>query len=706
MNDKKLIPLLEQFNIPLPETIDSYNFIGLDFGDGELSAAYGYWNGLENRFETKGLSLAEQGTLMKNPNAYFISPSVKRFTYDIRETELTKGLGGLRYYNFKRCPGTAEAKAKYILDNGKTADLTYEEVMAEGFNIAVNTIFDCDCGMLDRNKPTIILVGCPSSIGWEKSKLEYSQLLHSRLSLPSSITQPVYIAIHKESNAALARELDPKWGKKRIKRHEVIVILDNGSSTFDITVVGTNGIPENGEDSYQFGGNQIDENLLYLMWKRLEEQYPGRTLAVEHGHKLGLRMAKEIYYGIDGNLRNPFPYMAILNGEPDSKGRSPKLKFEIDDDLMEEALNEIPITMFHFAASTGAMIKKQKIICDSWLDGCRKIYQAFYDEMKQFFILPGADPDHPVVPHRIILSGGVSVMPEVRALVKEVFGVDPVVTDRPNYAVSEGLSYVLSSEVRKGQYLRELLSEIPGKLPDANSLKEAIISAGVEEDWNTIKVSLQKWSGEPSPLSIEDWITRFYRREFNTNLALPVQRGVEQWFQKGPVEAKITKLLQEKFEKVFPEYVDEFHYTLPQLDFSALQGVQVTINAGTDFLFGPMTAAESSGTVLSVDSTKMKRDKSWRLKAYQNVLTMEHKVRNGGSNTCTYTYIKHRPIIGSKQVTASTSVDYPGLDSMYRTRLTDTVVQGIRGEVLALLKEPLKEYVELITPYFNMTARQ
>lgn len=703
MNDKKLIPLLEQFNIPLSETIDSYNFIGLDFGDGEISAAYGYWNSLENRFITKGLSLAERGTLMKNCNAYYISSSVKRFVYDIKETDFTEGM---RYYNFKRCPGTAEAKAKYILDNGKTDDLTYEEVMAEGFNIAVNTIFYCDSGMLDRNKPTIILVGCPSSIGWEKSKLEYSQLLHSRLSLPRSITQPVYIAIHKESNAALARELDPKWGEKRIKRHEVIVILDNGSSTFDITVVGTNGIPENGEDSYQFGGNLIDENLLYLMWKRLEEQYPGRTLAHEHGHKLGLRMAKETYYGIDGDLQSPSPYMATLNGEPDSKGRRPKLKFEIDDDVMEEALNEIPITMFHFAASTGAMIKKQKIICDSWLDGCRKIYQAFYDEMKQFFILPGADPDHPVVPHRIILSGGVSVMPEVRALVKEVFGIDPVVTDRPNYAVSEGLSYVLSSEVRKGQYLRELLSEIPGKLPNANSLKEAIISAGVEEDWDTIKVSLKKWSEEPSPRSLEDWYNHFYESEFNRNLGLPVQRGVDQWFKNGAVETKITKLLQEKFEKVFPEYVDEFHYTLPKIHFSALKGVLVTINCNHAFFFGQLTSNETPSEILSDNSFKMKRDKSWRLKAYQTVLAMEHKVRAGGSNSYTYTYIKHRPIIGSKQVTASTNIDYPGLDSMYRTRLTDTVIQGIRGEVLALLKEPLKEYVELITPYFNMTARQ
>ena len=44
MSQKELKPLLEQFNIPLPETIDLYNLIGVDFGDGELSAAFVQWN--------------------------------------------------------------------------------------------------------------------------------------------------------------------------------------------------------------------------------------------------------------------------------------------------------------------------------------------------------------------------------------------------------------------------------------------------------------------------------------------------------------------------------------------------------------------------------------------------------------------------------------------------------------------------------------
>lgn len=707
MGDKELIPLLEQFGIPLPETVDAYNLIGLDYGDGELSAAYVYWDNITEEFTVKGLPLSSNGLLMKNPNAYYISSSSKRMVYDVRESELTNNDGGMRYYNFKKCVCTEEIKAQYILDDGRTAELTYEEVMEEGFNIAVNAILESDVArLIDREKPTIILVGCPSSAAWYKNKIEYAELLRKRLRLPSDITQPVYIAIHKESNAALARELDPKWGLKRIKRHEVIVILDNGSSTVDITVVGTNGIPVNGEDSYQFGGNLIDENLLKLMRKKLNEDYPGMSPKTLHGHKLGLRMKKEAYYGLDGNLLSLSIYSFMLDGKKNEKGKVPKMNYAIDEDVMEEALENMPVSAFHFIESPGSMIKKQRISYHSWLEGCREIYQAFYDEMKQFFVNPG-DGAHPVVPHRVILSGGVSVMPEVRALVEDVFGVAPLMADHPNYCVSEGLAYVLISEVRKGQFLREILAALPDILPGADALRDSIIKAGVMEDWDTIRFSLKKWSEDPSALlSIRDWHEDFYIKEFNTNLALPVQKGAASWFKEGDSEKKITDLLEEKFEKIFPEYTDDFHYVLPEINFSSLDGVKVTIGVNHAFLFGKMTANEDANVILSNQSINAKRDKPWREKAYRNILEMGDDIQGGGRHICTYTYMKDRIFFGPVQKEGSTTVEYEGLASMYQSELTDTVVGHIRSEVLSLLEKPLKEYVEMITPYFNMTARK
>ena len=298
-------------------------------------------------------------------------------------------------------------------------------------------------------------------------------------------------------------------------------------------------------------------------------------------------------------------------------------------------------------------------------------------------------------------------MPEVRELVREVFGVEPVLTAHPNYSVSEGLAYVLVSEVRKGQFLRELLSELPQKLPGKDSLRESIIKAGIDEDWITYKESLKEWSQDSSTLhSIRDWYDDFFSKKFNQNLDLPVQEGAKDWFEMKGIETIITTLLQKKFETIFPEYTDEFHYSLPKMSFSSLKGIIVNIRTDYGFLFGELTSNEELGIVISSTSLNMKRNQAWRVKAYQNVLQMENKVKKGGSNEYSYRYMKDRMILGPIQKTGTTTVTYAGLDSMYREKFTDPIVQGICNEILNLLEKPLKEYVELITPYFNMTARK
>lgn len=695
MSQKELKPLLEQFNIPLPETIDLYNLIGLDFGDGELSAAFVQWNSVKKQFVIKGLSLDEGGVLTKNPNAYYISPSLKRFVYDARETEITSD-SGLRYYNFKKCVGTDEAKAKYILDNGKTADMTYSDVMAEGFNIAVNTIFKSDSArLLDPEKPTIILVGCPSGAGWEKTKLEYAGLLRSRLSLPDNITGPVYVAIQKESDVIAACELSSIQREKEAERQEVIVILDNGSGTFGITVAGEHGIPENGEDSYRFGGNLIDENLLKLMQNQINKEYPGLKLSSPHGHELGLRSARELYYGIDENLRVPPVYPVSLAGKTDAKGRNCRLRFEINDDVMEDALYRIPVSACHMTESEDFRIKKQMVSCDSWMDGCRKIYQAFYDEMKPFFTAPG-DAEHPVVPHRLILRGDVSAIPEVRKLAGEVFGVEPIWTNHPNYSIAEGLACILGFETKKALFFRELISEIPGKLPDVYSLREAVIRAGVAEIWRSIKISLEKWSEYSYSLfSIKDWSERFLAEEIPHNLTRSVQRGVRRWYEDEGVENIIEGFLQKKFSKCFSGY-EYIPNPLSGVDFSTLTGGTTGITIDYAFFFGKLTSGEELNTILSEAGLNVKRNQPWREKAYRNILQMEDKIQKGGGNVYSYTYMRNRIFSGPVEDTRNIAMTYDGLDAMLRKKITDSDVQEIRAKVLSLLEKPLKEYVESI----------
>lgn len=710
MNERNtglLKTLLEEFEIPLPETLESCNLIGLDYGDGEISANLVVWDETVKKGNPVGLSLSENGTLMKNPNAYYISSGVRRLIYDARDTESQKEANGIRYYNFKKCIGTAEAASKFVKDDGTNGNLTYQEVMAEGFNIAVNTIFKSDAShQIDYNKPTIILVGCPSSVVWERSKIEYAKLLKSRLRLPKEVTEPVYVAIYKESNAVLAREIDPKWGKSRVKKGEVIVILDNGSSTFDITVVGVGGISEDGVDSYQFGGNLLDKNLLEMMQKRFKAEYPDGEPVTLHGHKLGIRIAKESYYGMDGTLRKPEPYMVTLKGKADAKGRPLRFKFEIDEDVMEEALEEMPVAALHYAGATGEMEKKELLRCDSWLDGCRQIYRSFYEKMKCYFVTPGKDKAHPFVPDRIILSGGVSIMPEVQEIVEEVFGVEPVMSAQPNYAVSEGLAYVLITEIRKGQYLRNVLAEMREKLPAARTLRDAIIEAGCEEDWVAFSNSLEKWSAQPGLLTLRDW-EKYYEKEFNHNLALPVQRGAENWFDEQKIQDTISSILAEHFKQMFPDYEGTFEYTFPKCDFDSLNGVVVNIIRDWIFFFGSLISNEDKSAIITQEFLDKKRDQAWRKRAYEDFLKMEAKIRTGGNNSIAYQYDKEHLLgLWTTRETGYANVSYDGLKAMYEKSITDDVSKKIRNEVLEKLNEPLKEYVEIITPYFQMTARE
>lgn len=704
--------LLERFGIEVPRRMDDCNLIGLDFGDGELSAALAQWRQISGKSNARpgikviDLSLSQDSALKKNPNAYHISAHQRRLVNDARETELSAYGGGLRYYNFKKRPGTPEARSEFIKDDGSAASMTYEEVMAAGFGIAVRTLFESNPDVIERNKPTILLVGRPSSAGWESSELEYARLLESGLDLSDLTSQPVRVAIQSEAWAALARETDPNWGALRIQKGEVVVVLDNGSSTFDVTVISRIGLPENGvgEDSYQFGGNRLDENLLSIMQSRMSAACPGMAPKYAHGHKLGIRIKKQEYYGLDGLLQQPSSYFVTLDGPPDSKGRPPRFEFRIDESTMDEALEQIPAVAFHFETAAGDMVLKRPLKCGSWLDACRKIYQSFYQKMTPLFTRSG-DAQHPKIPDRLILTGGVSVMPEVQKLAAEVFGVPPTVTERPNFSVSEGLAYVLGCEVRKAQYLQDLLDRLESLLPGAESLRETIALTGAEIEWDAYRRSLEDWAKAPGLRSIDDWYQTDYRKHFDPNLGAAVQNGAKNWYDAHKIAQAVNEMLQRKFNEMFGDFAGVFQYQLAQLDFSALQGVVVTIRTDYEFLFGQLTLNEEAQFVLSTASRQAKRDQAWRRNALQHILTLETKVKNGGTNTYHYTAQKRGFFGGLKNVPRSVDCSYAGLAAMYRKDITETVAQKIRQEIRAMLAGQMKEYVELITPYFNMTAR-
>lgn len=684
--------LLKKFGIPLDEPLENYNLIGIDFGDGEISAATVEQDALSGKLAVKGLSLQESGMHYKNVNAFYISASNISLVYDVKEKQVDEGR---RYYNYKKCPQDDAADSKYILDDTDTAGITYRELMVTCFNCLVNTLFESNVYLISREKPTILLVGRPSSPGWAASELEYARMLQDGLKLPAN-QKPVYVAIQSESTAALAREIDPKWDTQRVKKGEIVVVLDNGSSTFDITVIGSGGVV--GESSYQFGGNLLDENLLKLMKQTVAKENPGMELASIHGHKLGLRMVKEAYYGLKGTSQQAQLYGVDLYS---NKGKR-EYQFTVDKAAMNTALTGMKVRAFKFKTNlAGQTNKAAPVTYNSWLDACKGIYRSFYEEMKEHFHKQGTGASHPVVPDRIILSGGVSVMPEVQKAVEEAFGVKPRLTERPNYSVSEGLAYVLGTEMQKKQLLEDLIAQLDEKLPDAECLKDKICDAGEAEEWCSFSGAMKEWANSPQSLSLKDYDNLWKNKYFQKLLGNCVQDGAERWYQHEKVEDILTELLKDHFIKLFPEYVNQFNAKLPKLDFSGLPPVELSISYSYNFFFGVEN--------LTNGDLAVPRDVIWRKKAYEHFLNTENKIRTGGELKFTHVVQVKRgigPFARMVDKTTTNVTKYAGIRSLYETGITDNFANSIRSQICQLLHGPLEDYVESITPYFNMTARQ
>ena len=182
--------LFKTFNIKIPENFEDYNLIGIDFGDGEISASVVQFNNVKNRMTVRSLALNENGILLKNSNAFYISPQLQRIIYDASDNSFNEQDGGTRYYNFKKCPGDPSSDARFVKDDGTVGSLTYREVMVASFNCLVNLLFQSNEG-ISREKPSIILVGRPSSLGWQRCEKEYAEMLQQGLKLPEG-QKPVY----------------------------------------------------------------------------------------------------------------------------------------------------------------------------------------------------------------------------------------------------------------------------------------------------------------------------------------------------------------------------------------------------------------------------------------------------------------------------------------------------------------------------------
>lgn len=659
--------LFERFRVEMPVEPEEVNLIGVDFGDGELSAVLARVQ--DGRISQDPLFPDSTRVGYKCPNVLFLP--------DAPDQPCKIGIGsfqnGRAYYNFKKCPGTNEARSRYRTEDGTEDTHTYEELMRMAFQQFVRLLFQYNVHTIRRDRRTILAVGRPAGGKWKKREKEYADLLGKGLTV-EGYEKEIQVVVVSESLAAFARETNPALSEeKRIRKGETVLLIDCGSSTFDVTLVTEDRIPENGEYSCPFGGNLIEENMLkcFCLGKYPpKEEWPERLLRLRQYsgnsvhkkermvctyHKLELRRKKEEFYGPNGNDGTETGMYAVFF-EP-NPGEDPNEEYEswfLKKAFMGQVLHRMPVSI----GSTSLWEKEEpKRTFPSWYAGCRQVFLDAGRQMKQY--LKGRVPD------KIILTGGVSAMPETAELAEKCFGRRPVRADFPNYSVVEGLAYVAALEVLKNRELKQLQARTAAVIRKCSDSMEKTTAGYLAVcTYQMMSQTLEEWKQEEAA-SLKSWREDF-ERKWKTSLDLgeAVREGLTLWYLRDHIEEQINQDIRSHFEKMFPDFAERFSFEIDRKAVEqAFADTEVSLTLPNWKIFGIFG--------------------SWRP---ERVRTVAERVKN------------------REKVKARSEKIIRNLTAIYQNQLG--IREKVQERMLEALYPSLKEHVERMTPYFHMVHEE
>lgn len=560
-------------DMALEDVFKHYNFLGYDNGDGELSCSIVKYDGEEEKLEAHSLTFSKTSTgLLHVPNILAFDSNGQAVLVD--EGLVDKHKNNI-YHNFKRCPGP-EAHQKYMRHNGTMDEKTYADLMSHSFACGLKTLFDCNNNgyySINPQIPTIVMVGRPAGRRWAGLEKDYADILRQCLDVyMPNMKSRISVLVLSESNAAMA-------GTVGLTQEEwlnwITQILDIGSSTIDITTVTPQGIPQDGEDGYFFGGNRLDKALADYGDQFIKKnKVNGRNnieLVDDPAKVAKFRFMKEQYYGENGKeiKENNNPPKIFYNYT--LKVNDADLKYEhsalaIECDTMNAVLNN-PDNLTCLHCKVEHKIRNEEQDCKSWLEGYRYILLKFCQVTQCFYTED--------MERRLILTGGVSNMPEVREVAEEVFKPDAIKnSENPNLTVSIGLARILGNEIIKKFLLVELKRELQ-KLFKENEYSQSLLKCLVDEacksDLDYYECAIKQWTKLGGDSSLSDCIQIIHNPQnglFNADDNF-VEKACEIWFQQYGLEL-VQKLLKRKFKELFPDFPKEFECKVEIPDFGGM----------------------------------------------------------------------------------------------------------------------------------------
>ncbi len=413
----------------------------------------------------------------------------------------TQGKDKKLYVNFKRPPGTDEARQTYA---GDFEAPSYEALMRRFFQSALAAVFQYNKSYLagTGKKRAIVFVGRPASQIWEQHALDYQKLLGEGLSIPD-FDGKIDLVIYSEPQAAMAYE----YSQGKVQTQETVLIVDCGSSTFDAVLV--HGREIIAEYSRQLGAGEIEK----LMLDQLLAQDDGQALqsvdarlqmredklrrlvgAGNWGeHVAQLRTKKEDFYGQEGQNGDPnLMYSVQLQTETSVE----TVRRFIDGEFMHQVIRGIPIrVMDSYQNAPG--------IAYGFAE-----YPSFYHATEAFLQEARAKCEQKgqaAENIRVILTGGASVMPFIGELVRKCFGKTAFGVDKdgnpldrsenPAFSVGEGLAFMGYVELLKRKVYRDAKAEIVERVNGASDkLRGIVCEPYLDASWQSLVRDLKVWS--------------------------------------------------------------------------------------------------------------------------------------------------------------------------------------------------------------------
>lgn len=688
-------PVLNNLSeLTLEEFFKNHNVLGFDNGDGELACST--VRSIDGKLSAQPLTFNEISPVYHIPNILAIKESGKALLLNDAQIGRYREI----YHNFKRCPGGNRTADKYLNHSGKPSSYTYGYLMGHSFACAVSKLFECN-KCLDLKKPTVIMVGRPASTGWAAQEQAYAGLLGKYLKEYLPDAAPITILVLSESCAAMAGEIKLEQNKWL---NTVIQILDLGSSTFDSTTVTPGGLPQNGEDSFQFGGNQLDGAMKAYADHCYCAEFPpeeGYVIWDDPGRTASLRFKKEQLYGDNGeNLKqigDDFAYNYVYpvqrtgaNGKIEKVLRPNHLLMQYPFPIMKDTM--------HSVLSNDSKLKELRCTTErlkfnathdtedhkSWLEACRYVMTQFYEQTKKLY--PNGK-----APGRLILTGGVSNMPEVQKIAKEVFHVNEStfeVSKHPSLTVSNGLALVLGNELLKKFLLRELEQELLGEngpLPDADSLLKEMVDAACESDLKYYEEVIDDWTpggGEKTLKSCIDTICDPGNGIFHKYDHF-VEKACENWFQNNRIDKTIEAALHKKFHQMFPTFTGSFHWKMDMPDMSDMPGKKLA----NTFKINPYMFFDDENCP-------------------EDPYNTEHPFTRDQREQILKVYIRHKDALaeGGQESVKGHLVTIKGIRSVYAEQLTVADAKPYRDKILKMLMPAIEDFVESLTYYLAMSA--